>query len=153
MAISSIKQHVGDSLIYSSIYETKAWGYNSDNDYWNMIVVVQTALTPQEILNVTQGIEKEMGRTQKSVNATYSDRVIDIDIVLFGNKVINNSKLVVPHEKMLERKFVMIPLSEVYGQFVHPTALKTIAELAECCSDVDEPLKVIDKLQVLTEQI
>ena len=86
-------------------------------------------LSPIEILHITQEIEKELGRTKKSVNGSYSDRLIDIDILLYDTLVLQTPELTIPHPLMTERDFVMKPLIEIAGNVIHPTREKTLSEL------------------------
>lgn len=97
----------------SALYETKPWGYSSPNDFINSCVMVLTAMAPRQVLEATQRIEREMGRTLKSVNGEYHDRIIDIDILMIDDLVIDEPDFKVPHPLMEERDFVMKPLKEI----------------------------------------
>lgn len=108
-----IDKRVGHVVRSSSLYETEPWGFSSPNKFINACVYCETALTPREVLNVTQEIEKELGRTGKSVNGEYHDRVIDIDILLYGDEHIDEPDMKIPHPRMRERDFVMRPLREI----------------------------------------
>ena len=112
-AIEKIKELVGDVVRQSALYATKPWGFKSDNDFINAAVCVDTRLSPRELLEATQKIERSMGRTQKSKDGEYHDRLIDIDILLYGDEHIDEPDLKVPHPLMKERDFVMKPLSEI----------------------------------------
>lgn len=112
-AIERINEKIGMVLCQSSFYETEPWGFESANLFLNACVKVATNLSPKEVLNITQGIEKELGRTQKSTSGGYKDRPMDIDILLFDNLKVNEPNLIIPHPKMLERDFVMTPLREI----------------------------------------
>ena len=112
-AIEKIEELVGAVLRQSALYETKPWGFSSPNDFINACVLVETCLAPRQLLETLQGIEKEMGRTLKSVNGEYHDRIIDIDILLYDNLKVNEPDLVIPHPLMEERDFVMFPLKEI----------------------------------------
>lgn len=112
-AIDMIDKRVGHVVRSSSLYETEPWGFSSPNKFINACVYCETALTPREVLNVTQEIEKELGRTGKSVNGEYHDRVIDIDILLYGDEHIDEPDMKIPHPRMRERDFVMRPLREI----------------------------------------
>ena len=112
-AINEIEKRIGHVECQSAFVETEPWGFESDNTFVNAVVRVDTALSPLDLLKETQTIEIEMGRTHKTVDGKYSDRIIDIDILLYGDAEINLPELVVPHPRMYERDFVMKPLEEV----------------------------------------
>ena len=129
-AAALLAERAGDVLSISSFYETEPWGFESDNTFLNAALLLETELEPLQLLSLTQEIEKEMGRTQKSDGA-YHDRIIDLDILLYDLCVINEAALVVPHPLMHKRLFVMEPLAEIAPMLVHPILNKTMLELAE----------------------
>ena len=106
-------ERIGDVESQSSLYETKPWGYSVPNDFINACICVLTPLAPRQLLEATQCVEHEMGRTLKSLNGEYQDRIIDIDILLYDNLHINEPDLQIPHPLMEERDFVMVPLREI----------------------------------------
>ena len=112
-AIEKIGELIGDVVRQSALYETKPWGFSSPNDFINACVMVETALSPRQLLEMTQRIEREMGRMGKSVNGEYHDRIIDIDILLYDDLTVSDPDLVIPHPLMEERDFVMTPLREI----------------------------------------
>lgn len=112
-AIKNIGELVGDVVRQSALYETEPWGFRSDNRFVNATVCVDTQLSPRRLLEVTQRIEMEMGRTLKSAGGEYHDRIIDIDILLYGDLHIDEPDLKIPHPLMHERDFVMTPLNEI----------------------------------------
>lgn len=112
-AIGMIGEQVGCVERESSFIETEPWGFASLNKFLNCCVKVLTSLSPHQLLETTQHIEREMGRTQKSVDGQYHDRVIDIDILLYDRVSVNDDDLVIPHPLMHERPFVMVPLREI----------------------------------------
>lgn len=112
-AIKNIGELVGDVVRQSALYETEPWGFRSDNRFVNAAVCVDTQLSPRRLLKVTQRIEREMGRTLKSDGGEYHDRIIDIDILLYGDLHIDEPDLKIPHPLMHERDFVMTPLNEI----------------------------------------
>lgn len=112
-AIKNIGELVGDVVRQSALYETEPWGFRSDNRFVNAAVCVDTQLSPRRLLEVTQRIEMEMGRTLKSDGGEYHDRIIDIDILLYGDLHIDEPDLKIPHPLMHERDFVMTPLNEI----------------------------------------
>ncbi|MCQ2329488.1 MAG: 2-amino-4-hydroxy-6-hydroxymethyldihydropteridine diphosphokinase [Paludibacteraceae bacterium] len=111
-AIEFLK-NIGTIIRQSSIIETEAVGFASDNKFLNMAIAIDTKLSPIELLDATQEIEKKMGRKQKSVNGVYHDRLIDIDIIDYNGIILNTERLTLPHPKANERDFVKIPLSEI----------------------------------------
>ena len=112
-AVKQINEQAGHVLACSSFIETEPWGFASDNAFLNAVVEIDTPHTPHELLRITQTIEREMGRTHKSVGGVYSDRIIDIDILLYEDLVINEPDLTIPHPLMWQRKFVYDPLLEI----------------------------------------
>lgn len=112
-AVELIGERIGAVERVSSLYETEPWGFSSDNMFVNAAVCVSTQLTPRALLEATQAIERDMGRTAKSVNGQYHDRTIDIDILLYDNIKVDESDLKIPHPLMNERDFVMKPLKEI----------------------------------------
>lgn len=112
-ATRKIGERVGAVLARSSFYHTKPWGYTSTHDYVNACLEVDTPLSPQDLLLVTQAIEREMGRAHKTVDGQYQDRVIDIDILLYDQLRLLTPTLTIPHPLMAERDFVTKPLSEI----------------------------------------
>jgi len=97
----------------SSMIETEPWGFESKNSFLNMVVIIETELKPLELLDATQEVEREMGRTEKSVDGHYHDRIIDIDIVCHNKTKMDTPRLVLPHPRAHLRDFVMIPLREL----------------------------------------
>ena len=118
-AIELLHERVGECVACSSVYRSAPQGFVSDNEFANMVAVCQTVHSPEEVLLITQQIEREMGRTEKSVHGIYHDRVIDIDLLQArgdeANEAIRRSgeRLTLPHPRMQERDFVLIPLREV----------------------------------------
>lgn len=112
-AISRISDAVGRILRQSSFIETEPWGFESSNRFLNAVVLCETEKTPREVLLLTQQIERDMGRKQKSVSVGYVDRPIDIDILLYDDLTVDEPDLKIPHPLMHQRDFVMIPLEEI----------------------------------------
>ena len=112
-AIRMLGNQVGEVEKVSSVIETEPEGFKSDNMFLNAVVKVRTTLSPFEILDVTQDVEKSLGRKEKSSNGIYHDRVIDIDILLYDDINISTQRLVIPHPRMTQREFVMAPLTEI----------------------------------------
>jgi 2-amino-4-hydroxy-6-hydroxymethyldihydropteridine diphosphokinase len=122
----------------SSIYDTEPIGNVNQPRFLNLACEAFTRLTPEGLLALVKGIEQKMGRYSQSGEP----RIIDIDILLFGEKVINNQDLVVPHPQMAERSFVLVPLSEIAPDIVHPVTKKTIKEMNQAIKEVQGVLKL-----------
>ena len=112
-AIELIGLRVGLVVRQSSLISTEPWGFQSDNQFINAAVLCHTELSPREVLRATQKIEREMGRSHKSVGGHYSDRIIDIDILLYDELRVDEPDLQIPHPLMLKREFVMRTLREI----------------------------------------
>lgn len=113
MAVEKIAELIGHVECQSALHITEPWGFQSDNMFVNAAVKCVTTLSPHEVLEKTKDIERQMGRTTKSVDGTYKDRIIDIDILLYDDMEINDPDLVIPHPLMHQRDFVMKPLNEI----------------------------------------
>jgi 2-amino-4-hydroxy-6-hydroxymethyldihydropteridine diphosphokinase len=127
-AVALIAVRVGEILTLSGFYETSSWGYVSAETYLNAVAKVETGLSPSGLLAITQTIEKELGREDKTVNGVYYDRIIDIDILLYDNLILQTPELTIPHPLMLQRQFVMQPLAEIAPDVIHPVSGKTMRE-------------------------
>lgn len=120
-AINKLSSGVGRIVRKSAFYASKPRGFESDNDFLNAVVSVETNLSPVALLAKTQEIERELGRTAKSVDG-YTDRIIDIDILLYGNLIVDEPTLKIPHPLITERDFVLIPLLEIAPDLVDPVS-------------------------------
>lgn len=112
-AIELISERVGEIIRRSSLIETEPWGFDSENKFLNGVILCETTLTPRQVLRKTQKIERDMGRKKKTSSLQYSDRPIDIDILLYDNLTVDEPDLKIPHPRMQDREFVMIPLKEI----------------------------------------
>ena len=117
-AVEQINKRVGEVTSLSAFYVTEPWGFESSHPFLNAVCRVDTVLTPHEVLAVTQDIERMTGRTKKSVNGCYSDRPIDIDILIYDDCRLNTPELTIPHPLMHKRDFVMKPLGEIAPELV-----------------------------------
>lgn len=113
-AVELLENRVGHVSSLSSLHETEPWGFESPNQFLNACCCCLTTLLPRQVLLATQRIERDLGRTGKSVNGIYHDRVIDIDILLYDDWKVDEPDLKIPHPLMHERDFVMVPLKEIY---------------------------------------
>mgnify|MGYP000510077910 CR=1 FL=1 len=144
-AIDLIADKVGAVLGISSIYKTASWGFDS-NDFYNICIKVTTYHPPEKLMQILLNIESDLGRERKDT-AGYADRNIDIDMLLFDDEIIFSKMLVVPHSKMLVRKFVMVPLAEIAGSIIHPIEKQKITICLQNCSDDSEITLVDEKLK------
>jgi 2-amino-4-hydroxy-6-hydroxymethyldihydropteridine diphosphokinase len=119
-AITAISEQAGKITKISTFYYSKPWGFSSDNDFVNAVICIESELSPFDLLDCTQKIECQLGRTRKTTT-TYSDRIIDIDILLYDNLTINSDKLKIPHPHISERDFVFVPLNEIKVQTKNKT--------------------------------
>ena len=110
----------------SSLYETTAWGYTNQPDFLNQVIQVETNMSPLRLLNFLKKTEVKLGRVE---NFRYGPRLIDIDILFYDDLIKTTSRLQIPHPRIPERAFVLVPLNEIAPGYVHPVLQKTIAEL------------------------
>lgn len=113
MAVEEISKRVGKVVSLSAFYATEPWGFESENSFLNAVCCVETSLLPFELLRVTQKIESDLGRKIKSIGGNYSDRILDIDILLYDELQLDTPDLKIPHPLMEKREFVMNPLKEI----------------------------------------
>jgi 2-amino-4-hydroxy-6-hydroxymethyldihydropteridine diphosphokinase len=130
---SKLNEQVGKITMQSSMYETEPWGFVSEDLFWNQVLEINTPLAPEVLLALTQRIESDLGRITKS--ELYVSRVIDIDILFYGDQIINLENLVVPHPRIQERKFALVPLCEIAPDMQHPVFHKSIRQLLDECAD------------------
>tara|TARA_B100000795_G_scaffold157865_1_gene118551 strand:+ start:351 stop:1475 length:1125 start_codon:yes stop_codon:yes gene_type:complete len=135
-AIDLIANKVGAIQKISSVYKTASWGFDSD-DFFNACLKVTTHYQPEKLMSILLNIELELGRKRKETSE-YIDRNIDIDILLFDDEIIFSKTLIVPHSKMLERKFVLAPLVEIAGNIMHPIEKKDLSICLQNCDDSSE---------------
>ncbi|NLO71628.1 MAG: 2-amino-4-hydroxy-6-hydroxymethyldihydropteridine diphosphokinase [Porphyromonadaceae bacterium] len=141
-AVQMIGLEVGDIFNISSFYRSEPWGYESENEFLNAVVLIYTQLAPLDLLEKTKEIERNFGRDEKT-NTSYSDRLIDIDILFYENQIIDLPQLKIPHKYLHKRDFVMMPLCEIAPKLIHPELNKSIEELSELIENKTE--KLIDE--------
>lgn len=131
-SIGLLEEKIGKVRLASSVYKTKAWGIEDQSDFLNQVMVLDTILPPSEVLQLCLEIELELGRDREE---KWQERVIDIDLLFYENKVINSKELVIPHPYIQDRNFVLFPLSEIIPDFIHPLLGETVLELKKSCTD------------------
>lgn len=131
-----INSDIGIVLRCSHVYTSKAWGFNAQQEFMNQAMIVDTDLSPEELLVAVQKIEAQLGRDRdaeavekEQSGEVYSSRVIDIDILLYDDVVMSTERLTIPHPLMQERDFVLAPLVEIAPKKEHPVLKKSIEEL------------------------
>ena len=140
-AIDDINNKIGHVKKISSVYKTKSWGFEGE-DFYNICIEIASSLSPERMIQSVLQIENRLGRTRAN-GKTYHNRVIDIDILLFDDEIIFFNDLKVPHPEMLNRKFVLVPLSEIAPNVIHPIAKRTIL----ICLQQSVDSQSIDKIQ------
>ena len=131
-ARKGISKQIGKIKRESQIYQTAAWGKSDQPDFLNQVIMVETDLAAPDTIQTLLSIEKTMGRIRTLKNAP---RTIDIDILFFNKETITQPDLVVPHQQIPNRRFVLIPLNELAANFIHPVLNKTIHQLLRDCKD------------------
>ncbi len=115
-------------IALSSVYETKPWGYASQPAFLNVACLLETSLSAQDLLDLAQSVERDLGRVP---SFRYGPRVIDVDILLYGDEVIETPRLQVPHPRLWQRSFALTPLAEIAPGLAHPILGTSIADLLE----------------------
>ena len=143
-AINLIADKIGAVQKISSVYKTPSLGFDG-GDFFNICIKISTFLPPESLIKKLLYIEKELGRVRKN-NNDYSDRIIDLDIILFDDEIIFSKNLIVPHPRMLERKFVLVPLVEIARNIIHPIEKKHLYICLKNCSDTSVITKTEEHL-------
>ena len=125
---------VGKVTAISPIYTSEPWGFESENGFYNIALTMESELLPLDLLQETQRIEKELGRTAKTTT-TYTDRIIDIDLIDYDNQIIDTPTLTLPHKLMHQRNFVLYPLADIAPKWQHPTLKLSALELKKTSED------------------
>jgi len=141
-AIKMISLFAFEITAVSSVYETEPWGFRSRNKFLNQAVRITSNLEPADLISEILNAELSLGRKRKGKQ--YSSRIIDIDILFYGERIINNPDLIIPHPLIGERMFVLAPLCEIAPDFIHPVFSKSISSLLGECSDINT-IKILGK--------
>lgn len=131
-AYPHIEKKIGKIAVYSSIYQTEAWGPIPQADFLNQVLLVTTTLKPEACLTELLEIERQFGRERKE---RWGPRTLDLDILYYGDVIIAASDLSIPHPRIAERKFILTPLAEIAPLFEDPTSRKSMTALLAACAD------------------
>lgn len=138
---AQIRTEVGPLLSQSSLYKTEPWMMNSQDWFLNQVLCIETKLSPPELLQTILSIEMNLGRTRTNTDL-YEDRTIDIDILYYENKIFEQVDLYIPHPRLHERKFTLIPLCEIAATFIHPKFGLTNQQLLNALIDTSVVTKL-----------
>jgi len=128
-----IGELAGEIVKYSRIYETQAWGKTSQPAFLNQVVEITSRLQPKQLLNTLQQIEDKLGRVRGD---KWGERIIDIDILYYGNFIHQEKHLKIPHPEIPYRRFTLVPLVEIAPEFINPLLLKSNSDILAECNDV-----------------
>jgi len=161
-ALAMIGSGVGAVCKKSALYETSPWGFEDPTPFLNQVVEIETNLEPEALLEQLLTIEVKLGRIRpfdgcgcrvpsssvlKNGSGTkeipaYAGRMIDLDILFYGHQLVFTDKLMIPHPRLHERRFTLVPMNEVASEFIHPLLKKTISVLLQECKDRDKEIQV-----------
>jgi 2-amino-4-hydroxy-6-hydroxymethyldihydropteridine diphosphokinase len=133
IAKQSLCEFVGELIMESSVYESEAWGFVAENAFLNQVLLYETKLTPNELLQTIKVIEAKNGRIH--TKNEYSSRNMDIDILFYDNLTLNSDDLTIPHLMLHKRRFTLLPLAEIAPELIHPVLKLNITQLLEKCED------------------
>ena len=131
-AMNGIEKSCGRIIQQSSFYETAAWGKVDQRDFLNVAIGIETTFEPQELLAALQKIEQQLGRERVE---KWGERTIDIDVIFYNGRIVDEANLVIPHPLMAERRFVLEPLNEIVPDIIHPILKKPVKQLLRECTD------------------
>ncbi len=132
-----LEQELGSALAGSSVYESEPWGFKASVNFLNRVLIFETDKSPELVLDICLDVEMNLGR-ERNNEAGYSSRTVDVDILYVGNRIINTSRLTVPHPRLQQRRFALLPLMELLPEMVHPVLEKSHKKLLIDCSDLSE---------------
>ena len=141
-ACLSINNRCGRIVAQSSAYESEPWGFEAKEWFLNRLIVVETELEPEAMLHQLLDIEAELGRVRHPEAGGYTSRTADLDILYYGSRIVLTDSLTIPHPRLHQRRFALLPLCEVAPEFVHPAFNMTQTELLKRCFDFSEVRKI-----------
>ena len=137
-----INNRCGRIVAQSSAYESEPWGFEAKEWFLNRLIVVETELEPEAMLHQLLDIEAELGRVRHPEAVGYISRTADLDILYYGSRIVLTDNLTIPHPRLHQRRFALLPLCEVAPEFVHPAFNLTQTELLKRCFDFSEVRKI-----------
>ncbi len=138
--IELIRENLGEVDIISSVYETPPWGFSAESNFLNQVILIETNLDMLQLLQETQKIEAQFKKRRSSEG--YSSREMDIDILFFDDEIIETPELIIPHPLLHKRNFVLAPMVEIAGEFIHPVLNKKMRLLLDECDDRSPIVKI-----------
>ncbi len=130
----AIEAQIGHIVTFSPVYETDPWGFEHERSFYNQVLLVQSNLLPEQVMQKCLKIEQSLGRKRHNT-MEYAGRIMDIDIVFYDDQIIEGSDLIVPHPRFKDRLFVLVPLTDIAPDFIDPQSGKSIETLKENCQD------------------
>lgn len=137
-----INNRCGRIVAVSSAYESEPWGFEAEEWFLNRLIIVETELEPEEMMRQLLDIETELGRVRHPEAEGYTSRTVDLDILYYGSRIVLTDSLTIPHPRLHERRFALLPLCEMVPQLVHPAFDFTQTELLRRCHDFSEVRKI-----------
>lgn len=140
-AIAAVEKEIGQIVKHSSLYETEPWGEIPTEAFYNQMILVKSSVPPQGLMEKIIGIEKSMGRTR---DRKWENRIIDIDVIFYDNKVFGSGDITIPHPRFEERNFAILPMLELAPDFIHPVSKQSIEEIYLNSTDTGEVILLDD---------
>ena len=137
-----INNRCGKLIERSSAYRSEPWGFESDHWFLNVLLVLETELDPDTLMDRLMEIEKMLGRIRHPEKEGYCSRTVDLDILYYGDRIIRTEKVTAPHPRLHERRFALVPLCELIPDFIHPVFGLSQKRLLEICPDQGEVVPI-----------
>jgi 2-amino-4-hydroxy-6-hydroxymethyldihydropteridine diphosphokinase len=141
-AVAMIGRRIGRVVSQSAVYQSEPWGFKAEEWFLNRVIVLETEMNPEPLLEALLEIERELGRVRHPEIQGYTSRTADLDILYYGNRIVLTDILTIPHPRLHQRRFALLPLCEVAPQLVHPAFNFTQTELLRRCHDFSEVRKI-----------